>query len=104
MADSPSLFESAINWIRTGYPEGIPPTEFPPLLALLVRVLDEEDVTTVALTLAREYGVDQPVTEEQIAGAIEKVTNDEPTADEINQVAGRLAAAGWPLSAVPAGR
>ena len=51
-------FESIISWVRKGYPEGIDPTEFPPLLALLTRVLDETQVTQVALTLAREHGAD----------------------------------------------
>ena len=93
------LFDSAVNWIRKGYPEGVPPTEFPPLLALLTRVLDEEEVTTVALTLARDHGAENPLTEDQIREAIAEVTRTEPTPEEINQVAGRLAAVGWPLAA-----
>ncbi|MEP9390807.1 DUF3349 domain-containing protein [Gordonia sp. VNQ95] len=93
-----SLFESAVNWIRKGYPEGISPTEFPPLLALLIRTLNEEQVTDVALRLAREHDLDRPLSETDIADAIAKVTSEIPTDDEINQVAGRLAAAGWPLS------
>ncbi|ROZ83435.1 DUF3349 domain-containing protein [Gordonia sp. OPL2] len=99
MSEGTPLFESAINWIRKGYPEGVPPTEFPPLLALLTRVLDEREVTTVALNLARDHGVRNPVTEDQISEAIAKVTRESPTPDEINQVAGRLAAVGWPLAA-----
>lgn len=98
MADSPSLFESAINWIRQGYPEGIPPTEFPPLLALLMRVLDEHEVTDVVIRLARDNDLDQPLTEDQISSAITEVTNAAPTDSEINQVASRLASAGWPLA------
>lgn len=92
-----SLFESAVNWIRKGYPEGIPPTDFPPLLALLIRVLDEDQIMQVALQLTREYGVDTPLTEDQIRSAIRGVTDEPPTQAEIDQVAGRLAAAGWPL-------
>lgn len=96
--DSPSLFESAVNWIRKGYPEGVPPTDFPPLLALLIRTLDETEVTDVALRLARDHSLDTPLTDENIAAAIAKVTSEEPTEEEINQVAGRLATAGWPLA------
>lgn len=95
---NPSLFESAVNWIRQGYPDGIPATEFPPLLALLIRTLDEDEVTDVALRLAREHDVDLPLSESDIADAIAKVTSELPTDDEINQVAARLAKAGWPLS------
>lgn len=98
MATGTPLFDSAINWIRKGYPEGIPPTEFPPLLALLVRVLDEGQVTDVVLQLAKYYDVDNPVTEDRIRDAIAGVIRDEPNSEEINQVASRLASAGWPLA------
>ncbi|MCF3940174.1 DUF3349 domain-containing protein [Gordonia sp. Z-3] len=98
MSDGTSLFESAINWVRQGYPEGIPPTEFPPLLALLVRVLDERQVTDVVLELGRDRDGD-PLTEDRIAAAITSVIDEKPSEAEINQVASRLAAAGWPLAA-----
>ncbi|AZG48115.1 DUF3349 domain-containing protein [Gordonia insulae] len=98
MATGTPLFESAISWIRQGYPEGIPPTEFPPLLALLVRVLDEAQVTDVVLQLAKYYDVENPVTEDRIREAIANVIRDEPNSEEINQVASRLASAGWPLA------
>lgn len=94
-------FESIVNWIRKGYPEGIPDTDFPPLLALLTKVLDEKEVTAVALRLAHEYGTDRPLTDEQIGAAITHVTRSEPNIEEVDQVAGRLAAAGWPLSGEP---
>ncbi|MFT4201929.1 DUF3349 domain-containing protein [Gordonia sp. (in: high G+C Gram-positive bacteria)] len=93
-----TTFDSIVSWIRQGYPDGVAPSEYPPLLALLTRVLDEKDVTKVAQTLAGELGV-PPVTEGQIRDAIVRVTEQAPNAEEINQVAARLAAAGWPLSA-----
>ncbi len=93
-----SPFESIVAWVRKGYPDGIDPSDFPPLLALLTRVLDEEQVTQVGLTLAREYGTDNPLTEGQIRDGIARVTEQTPNIEEINQVAARLAAAGWPLA------
>ncbi|OBA33741.1 MULTISPECIES: DUF3349 domain-containing protein [unclassified Gordonia (in: high G+C Gram-positive bacteria)] len=94
-----SLFESAVNWIRKGYPEGVPPTDFPPLLALLTKVLDDDQIMHVCMELAAEQGIGTPLTEEQIAGAITKVSDQPPTEYEVNQVASRLAAVGWPLAA-----
>ena len=41
---------------------------------------------------------DTPVTPDQIREAIRETIEKEPTADEINQVAGRLAMVGWPLA------
>ncbi|MCR8896837.1 DUF3349 domain-containing protein [Gordonia sp. GONU] len=91
------LFESVINWIRKGYPQGVSRTDFPPLMALLTRVLTDEEVTAVAVQLVKEYGPREPVTEEQIAAAIERVISEPPTPEEVDQVAGRLATVGWPL-------
>ncbi|MFT4041894.1 MAG: DUF3349 domain-containing protein [Gordonia sp. (in: high G+C Gram-positive bacteria)] len=93
-----SLFESAVNWIRKGYPEGIPPTDFPPLFALLTRVLTDDQIMQIALQLAGKHGIDAPLTEERIHAAIAAATDQPPTQEEINQVASKLAAAGWPLA------
>lgn len=95
MASNP--FENVVNWIRTGYPDGIPPTDFPPLLALLTPILDDSEMTDVVLTLALERDPDSPTTGDDVAAAIAKVKDERPTQEEINQVASRLAAAGWPL-------
>ncbi|WP_328858780.1 DUF3349 domain-containing protein [Williamsia herbipolensis] len=98
MAES-NTFESILGWLREGYPEGVPPKDYFPLLALLKRSLDEEQVTRAILTVFKEHGTDDPVTEDQIRGAIHKVIEIEPNPEEINQVASRLASVGWPLAA-----
>ncbi|AUH69997.1 MULTISPECIES: DUF3349 domain-containing protein [Gordonia] len=94
----PSLFENVIKWIRAGYPEGVPATEFPPLLALLRPVLSESEITDVILSLALEHGTETPATPERIRDAIHAVTEQAPSEEETRQVAARLAAAGWPLT------
>ncbi|EGD55341.1 DUF3349 domain-containing protein [Gordonia neofelifaecis] len=95
---APSLFENVIKWVRAGYPEGVPATEFPPLLALLTPVLSEAEVTDVILSLALEHGAETPATPERIREAIQAVTEQAPSEEETRQVAARLAAAGWPLT------
>ena len=90
-------FDSVVGWIRAGYPQGVDRTDFPPLLALLTRVLDEKEITRVAQTLAQEAGI-PAVTEQQIQDAIAGVTEQTPTTEETNQVAARIASAGWPLA------
>ena len=37
------------------------------------------------------------MTKDQIAAAIERVIDEPPTPEDVDQVAGRLAAVGWPL-------
>ncbi|GAC84600.1 hypothetical protein GP2_024_00270 [Gordonia paraffinivorans NBRC 108238] len=91
------FFESVINWIRKGYPEGVSRTDFPPLVALLRRELTAEEVTDVAMELVKLYGPREPVTRQQIADAIERVTSAPPTAEDVGRVADRLTAVGWPL-------
>ncbi|MBJ7291790.1 DUF3349 domain-containing protein [Williamsia sp.] len=98
MADT-KTFDAILDWVRAGYPEGVPPKDYFPLLALLKRSLDEEQVTRAILTVFKEHGTDNPVTEDQIRSAIAKVIELEPNPEEINQVASRLASVGWPLSA-----
>lgn len=97
MADA-KTFDAVLGWLRQGYPEGVPPKDYFPLLALLKRSLDEEQVTRAILTVFKEHGTDEPVTEEQIRGAIHTVIETEPNPEEINQVASRLASVGWPLA------
>lgn len=95
---APSLFDNIIKWIRAGYPEGVPASDYPPLLALLTPLLSESEITDVILGLALEYGTDTPATPERIREAIHAVTEQAPSAEEIEQVSSRLAAAGWPLA------
>ncbi|ALG85858.1 DUF3349 domain-containing protein [Gordonia phthalatica] len=95
---APSLFDNVIKWIRAGYPEGIPASDYPPLLALLTPLLSESEITDVVLGLALEHGTDTPATPERIRDAIHAVTEQSPSEDAIRQVSARLAAAGWPLT------
>ena len=72
---TPGFGANVLDWLHEGYPEGVPPKDYFPLLALLLRSL----------------------TEEQVRDAIRQVIDKEPNPEEINQVAGRLASVGWPL-------
>ncbi len=95
---SPTFLENVLGWLHKGYPEGVPRKDYYPLLALLKRSLSEDDLVQAAQTILRESDFDTPVTEDRIREAISEVIEKEPTADEINQVAGRLAMVGWPLA------
>ncbi|MFT3716855.1 MAG: DUF3349 domain-containing protein [Gordonia sp. (in: high G+C Gram-positive bacteria)] len=92
-----NIIDNIVSWIRKGYPEGIPPTDYPPLFALLTPVLDDSQITDVVLALALNRDDGEPTTRDNVAEAIKNVTQTHPSQDEINQVAARLAAAGWPL-------
>lgn len=93
-----NFLQSVLGWLHSGYPNGIPRTDYYPLLALLKRSLSEDDVVQATFTVLKDSNPDDPVTAEQIREAIRDVVAKEPTPDEINQVAGRLAMVGWPLA------
>jgi hypothetical protein len=44
---SESVIVQVLRWLRAGYPEGVPPKDFTPLLALLRRNLSEDDFDAV---------------------------------------------------------
>ena len=93
----PGFGEHVLDWLHEGYPHGVPPKDYFPLLALLLRSLSEEEVVKAAATILKDSDFDTPVTEEQIREAVRQVIANDPNPEEINQVAGRLASVGWPL-------
>jgi len=91
---SPFL-RSVIEWLRAGYPEGVPDVDYIPLFALLGSQLSESDVHAVAEELEHES---EPESAEAIRKAIATVT-DQPASDaDVARVRARLAAGGWPLA------
>ena len=90
--------DNVVDWLRAGYPEGVPPKDYFPLLALLKRSLTEEEVVKAAQTILRSADSDT-VTEDEIRTAVESIIDKEPNPEEIHQVASRLASVGWPLAA-----
>lgn len=93
-----SYFQSVLDWLRMGYTDGVPPTDYYPLLALLARTLDEDEVVRATWTVLKQSDPDDAVTEAQIRQAVQAVIAKEPNVNEINQVAARLALVGWPLA------
>jgi hypothetical protein len=84
---------SVVAWLRAGYPEGIPPTDYFPVLALLSRRLGNDDVKVVAHELMQRGDFDDV----DIAVLITQLTDDLPSPDDVERVRERLAATGWPL-------
>jgi len=84
---------SIIDWLRAGYPEGIPPTDYFPVLALLSRRLSSDEVKTVAGELMQRGDFDDV----DIGVLITRLTDQLPSPEDIERVRTRLAAKGWPL-------
>ena len=86
-----------INWLRAGYPNGVPQTDYIPMLALLARRLSTDEVKAVAAEVMRHPGFDDI----DIGVAISQMTDELPTPADIQRVRERLAANGWPLDDRP---
>lgn len=88
-----SFLTSIVNWLRAGYPEGIPPTDYFPVLALLTRRLSNDEVKAVAHELMQHGDFDDV----DIGVLITRLTHELPSPEDIERVRVRLAAKGWPL-------
>ncbi len=84
---------SVVAWLRAGYPEGIPPTDYFPVLALLSRRLSNDEVKLVAGELMQRGDFDHV----DIGVLITQVTDELPSPADVERVRERLAAKGWPL-------
>ena len=87
------FLNSVVAWLRAGYPDGIPPTDYFPVLALLTRRLGNDEVKQVAHELMQRGDFDDV----DIAVLITQITDDLPTPTDVERVRTRLAAKGWPL-------
>ena len=91
----PPFLASVINWVRAGYPEGVPDVDYIPLFALLGSQLSEADVHAVAQELENES---DPESADAIKKAITAVTDHHASDADVARVRSRLAAGGWPLA------
>jgi hypothetical protein len=99
-----SLFGSILQWLRAGYPDGVPGADRVPLLALLRSTpLTEDQVKEVVRHITAKDSAalaDGEIGEDEIAEFISEVTHHDAGPENIRRVAAKLAAAGWPLAGV----
>lgn len=96
-AEPEGLLTRVVSWLRAGYPEGIPATDFPPLLAVLSRRLTSEEVESIAADLVAASENPASVDVEDIRAFIREHLLDEAHPGDVARVSARLAAGGWPL-------
>lgn len=86
-----------INWVRAGYPNGVPDQDYVPLMALLRRRLSDEEVTDLGHELVRKGII--PADRIDVGAGILKRTLELPSPDEMDRVSERLRVGGWPVTA-----
>jgi hypothetical protein len=90
-----AVLQSIVDYLRAGYPEGVPEHDYVPLFALLRRQLSDDELSTVTDELVRTGSLPS---REQIAGAIRRLTTVVPADTDVARVRAQLAVGGWPLS------
>ncbi|YAL82166.1 DUF3349 domain-containing protein [Dermacoccaceae bacterium W4C1] len=71
-----------LDWLNAGYPSGIPPKDYNPVLALLRRRLTDDEVAQVTAALAAH----EDPTRVDIGVGISKVTDELPSEEDIRRV------------------
>jgi len=88
----------SLEWLRAGYPAGVPRQDYVALLGLLRRKLTEEEVHKIAQDLADQsvLGGD-PISVQDIEEMINDAVLQTASAEDVARVSARLASGGWPL-------
>lgn len=89
-----------LEWLKAGYPQGIPPNDYPPVLGVLRRKMSDEEIVSISDELAMQSvsGGDVPVTAEQIRDMVTSMAFQSATPEDIQRVSANLAQGGWPLA------
>ncbi|WP_305092482.1 DUF3349 domain-containing protein [Prescottella sp. R16] len=90
---------SVLDWLRAGYPEGIPAKDHFALLAVLGRRLTDEEISEIielSIATAHEHP-DRHVDYDTLQKIIAGVLREEPTEEDIERVTEHLVAGGWPV-------
>jgi uncharacterized protein DUF3349 len=92
----------AVEWLRAGYPAGVPRGDYVALLGLLRRKLTEAEVKKIAQDLADISQRDgDPITTHDIEDMIDSSILQPASPEDVARVSARLAAGGWPLADPP---
>ena len=102
-----SLVHSILDWLRAGYPDGVPGPDRVPLLALLrATPLTEDQIKAVVRNITADGSealADGEIGEDEIAAFIKDVSHHDAGPENVQRIAAKLAAAGWPLAGVSDG-
>jgi hypothetical protein len=91
-----------VDWLRAGYPTGVPRQDYVALLGLLRRKLTEDEVHKIAQDLANQSQASaDPISTQDIEEMISDSVLQSATAEDVARVSARLASGGWPLADPP---
>jgi hypothetical protein len=91
----------ALEWLRAGYPAGVPRQDYVVLLGLLRRKLTDFEVHQIAQELAELSEQGEDITTADVERLINEATLDEASDQDVIRISAHLAAGGWPLADAP---
>jgi len=101
---SKSRIHAVLDWLRAGYPGGVPGPDRVPLLALLRSTpLTDGEINEVVRQIAAveaEAPAGHQIDYDEIASFVEGVAHHDAGPENVKRVAAQLAAAGWPLAGI----
>jgi hypothetical protein len=99
--DRPQFLIKVVNWLREGYPNGVPTGDYIPLVALLRRQLSEDEVKSVSRRLIHEGQMTdegpEPIRAVDAGVLITKITDELPFEADIARIRAHLEEQGWPF-------
>lgn len=91
----------ALEWLRAGYPAGVPREDYVVLLGLLRRKLTDHEVREIVSALAGLAQQGEEITTSDVEKLISEATLDQAGEADVARVSAHLAAGGWPLADAP---
>jgi uncharacterized protein DUF3349 len=98
---STGIVGRVLQWLRAGYPAGVPQQDYVVLLGLLRRKLTETEVQQISQELTRLAAAGDDITQAHVEEHINRATLDQASDEDVARVSARLAAGGWPLADYP---
>ncbi|WP_067709015.1 DUF3349 domain-containing protein [Nocardia yamanashiensis] len=89
------LVAKIVEWLRAGYPQGVPDADYVPLVALLARRLSEAEIREVAEALVRQGA--WPAGKVDVGVLITRLTDEMPRETDLARVREHLRSGGWPV-------
>lgn len=97
-----SFLNRTLEWLRAGYPAGVPRQDYVVLLGLLRRKLTEVEVHRISQALADQADATSgPITTQDIEQMINGAVLQTASEEDVIRVSAHLAAGGWPLADPP---
>jgi hypothetical protein len=98
VSERSNFLTRSVEWLRAGYPAGVPRQDYIALLGVLRRKLTEDEIRQIAKDLAGQSLLsDDPISVQDIESMINDEVLQKASAEDVARVSARLAAGGWPL-------